>query len=230
MVKKINIVFSLLVFAMFSVYPVNYIQAYNINWTNYCFPTWDGDWILDSNLDGLNCEYPRNIRYQYCYWKTVTIGWGSFFSFSYNIYVCDGESYIKWPIKVYGDIYVGKNWNFTINISDWVTMWIDLSNNKIEFKDNNWNVSWKIKLNWTAVIKDVSNGKKYYISKKYITNGITSCPSWTVVLNTTRTAVLTKWNEEVVPSEWYMYCARIWPNSSKYNCYTQNGAIVCENR
>ena len=194
MFRKINIIFSLIIFWVFSIYPFNYIHAYNIWWTNYCFPTWDGDWILDTNLDWLNCTYPS--------------GW----------------------YKIYWNVEVWKNWDFTITIPNWVTMGIDLSVNKIEFKDSSWNIRWKIKLNWTAVIKDVNNGKRYYISKRYYANGITKCPRWTVVLWSNRSGVITKGRMQSVPSQWYMYCARIWPNSSKYNCYYQNGAIVCERK
>ena len=198
MFKKIFSLLSIFVLIyVINLFPYNFIidkvYSYNIWWTNYCFPTWDGDWILNSQLDWNPCRYPS--------------GW----------------------YKVFGDIHVWTNGDFTINIPANTTLWIDLSNKKITFKDPFWNIKWKIILDSTAKI-DNSVNNRYYVAVNYSNNWITRCPSWTVVMNLSRNWVLTRWQIENVSSVGTMYCARIWPNSTIYSCGYENGAIVCDRR
>ncbi len=189
--KKLWIKISLLVMLIFAIYPYGKFNVYALDGT--CFPTWDGDWILNTYLDWLNCTFP------------------------------------SWWYKIYGNVYVGRNWDFTINISDWVTMGVDLSSNFIDFTDSNWNIRGKIQLQWTAKIENsVSN--RYYVEVSYDIDGdgITKCPKWTVALNLTWTqdlpqsdinnaSPLLQWQIKSVALNGSLYCVKIWSNA-RYTC------------
>ncbi len=103
-----------------------------------------------------------------------------------------------WPgnYKVYWDIIV---WNKTVNVPNGRTMWIDLSSNKVTFS------TWKVLIYWTWKINN-SASSRYYITKYYsASSGVTNCPSWYEVLNTTPSNY--QWNSVTnIPSSGVFYC------------------------
>jgi hypothetical protein len=135
----------------------------------------------------------------------------------------DGDWIVEWDCdfpngnyKVYWDIIV---WNYTVTIPIWITLWIDLTTNKITF----WN--WKILFGTNAKI-DNSVSTRYDFSVNYIETPagtvipitthdtpitswvpITNCPTWTQVLNLSRTWFA--WTSPLwVAASGTMYCAK----------------------